>query len=180
MCLPTELRLLYSFYCEKTNIDIADVIQSLDRCAEIILKNNCPTSETSHLKTMLKFFLNEIDNCAAIREFAISINQIALSDLKTRLAKDIDSASSIQAASELGLEGNLSYSKNKRSNYPKNVTTLLKSWLSSNYENPYPSEVIKQQICEITGLSMIQINNWFINARRRVLPNWNTNKVNSA
>ncbi|ORD97643.1 HD2 [Hepatospora eriocheir] len=60
--------------------------------------------------------------------------------------------------------------KNKRSNYPKVVSKILKNWLRENMNNPYPTESEKSSLMEATGLDSTQINNWFINARRRILP----------
>ncbi|KRH94576.1 TALE homeodomain protein [Pseudoloma neurophilia] len=57
-----------------------------------------------------------------------------------------------------------------RRNYPKNVTKILKDWLKENMMNPYPTENQKTFLSKRTGLDIIQINNWFINARRRLLP----------
>ncbi|EQB61824.1 homeodomain protein class 1 [Vairimorpha apis BRL 01] len=50
------------------------------------------------------------------------------------------------------------------------VVRVLKGWLERNILDPYPSEDQKEEFCEKTGLEMNQINNWFINARRRILP----------
>ncbi|KAM0682326.1 Homeobox protein tos8 [Mitosporidium daphniae] len=58
----------------------------------------------------------------------------------------------------------------KRSNYPKNVTFVLKNWLENNTNHPYPDEEQKVKLSRQTGLCLTQINNWFINARRRILP----------
>ncbi|KAI5135113.1 hypothetical protein NEAUS07_0996 [Nematocida ausubeli] len=58
----------------------------------------------------------------------------------------------------------------KRMNYPKTITKILKSWLSTHMNNPYPDEVEKKYLIYKTGLGNTQINNWFINARRRILP----------
>ncbi|KAI5165063.1 hypothetical protein NEIRO03_0127 [Nematocida sp. AWRm78] len=58
----------------------------------------------------------------------------------------------------------------KRMNYPKTITKILKTWLSKHIDNPYPDEVEKKYLIYKTGLGNTQINNWFINARRRILP----------
>lgn len=58
----------------------------------------------------------------------------------------------------------------KRTNYPKSITRVLKSWLSKNLDHPYPDEVEKKYLILKTGLGNTQISNWFINARRRILP----------
>ncbi|PRT56835.1 Homeobox protein PKNOX1 [Wickerhamiella sorbophila] len=58
----------------------------------------------------------------------------------------------------------------RRGNLPKDVTNILRQWLNSHLDNPYPSEEDKRQIMRETGLSIVQVSNWFINARRRSLP----------
>ncbi|MEN2499540.1 MAG: DNA binding [Marteilia pararefringens] len=61
---------------------------------------------------------------------------------------------------------------NKRSSFPKEASELLLNWLSNNRGNPYPSDSEKDELRKSTGLTMVQINNWFTNARRRVLKRW--------
>lgn len=57
----------------------------------------------------------------------------------------------------------------KRGKLPKPVTDYLKDWLHRHSDHPYPSEEEKKQLCNATGLSMSQVSNWMINARRRIL-----------
>lgn len=57
----------------------------------------------------------------------------------------------------------------RKGNFPKDVTDLLKRWLMQHSCHPYPSEDMKKQLCTATGLSMSQLSNWLINARRRLL-----------
>jgi hypothetical protein len=52
---------------------------------------------------------------------------------------------------------------------PKPTTDVLKNWLHRHSDHPYPSEDEKKQLCAATGLSMSQVSNWMINARRRIL-----------
>ncbi|KAH8818979.1 hypothetical protein DL96DRAFT_144732 [Flagelloscypha sp. PMI_526] len=57
----------------------------------------------------------------------------------------------------------------KRGKLPKETTDFLKAWLHRHADHPYPSEEEKKQLCHATGLSMSQVSNWMINARRRIL-----------
>jgi hypothetical protein len=57
----------------------------------------------------------------------------------------------------------------KRGKLPKETTDYLKTWLHRHSDHPYPSEEEKKQLCHATGLSMSQVSNWMINARRRIL-----------
>ena len=48
----------------------------------------------------------------------------------------------------------------------------MMSWLSMHADNPYPRDDEKVAIVQQTGLTYSQINYWFTNARRRILPKW--------
>eukprot|EP00158_Paraphelidium_tribonemae_P002894 Partr_v1_DN25763_c1_g1_i1_m74717 putative transcription factor len=56
-----------------------------------------------------------------------------------------------------------------RENLPKTTTTALKNWLMTHAHNPYPTENQKRQMCDEFSLTAVQLNNWFINGRRRYL-----------
>lgn len=61
--------------------------------------------------------------------------------------------------------------RKRRGNLPKDSVNYLRNWLDSHRFHPYPTEDEKLIMCRDTGLSNLQICNWFINARRRILPN---------
>ncbi|XP_071094991.1 homeobox protein PKNOX1-like [Haliotis cracherodii] len=59
--------------------------------------------------------------------------------------------------------------KSKRGVLPKQATQVMKTWLFQHIVHPYPTEDEKRQIASQTNLTLLQVNNWFINARRRIL-----------
>jgi len=58
----------------------------------------------------------------------------------------------------------------RRGHLPERAIRHLKGWFYAHRTHPYPSEEEKNVLMEYTGLSKGQINNWFTNARRRLLP----------
>ncbi|XP_071040536.1 homeobox protein Meis1 isoform X6 [Parasteatoda tepidariorum] len=57
----------------------------------------------------------------------------------------------------------------KRGIFPKVATNIMRAWLFQHLTHPYPSEDQKKQLAQDTGLTILQVNNWFINARRRIV-----------
>lgn len=59
--------------------------------------------------------------------------------------------------------------RRKRPNHRPWITATLNKWLLLNLQKPYPSEEVKTELGEETGLGKTQVDHWFINARRRQL-----------
>ncbi|KAG2262286.1 hypothetical protein Bca52824_069365 [Brassica carinata] len=57
--------------------------------------------------------------------------------------------------------------KRKKGKLPKEARQQLLDWWSRHYKWPYPLEQQKLALAESTGLDQKQINNWFINQRKR-------------
>ncbi|KAJ3672825.1 hypothetical protein LUZ60_006199 [Juncus effusus] len=57
--------------------------------------------------------------------------------------------------------------KKKKGKLPKDARQQLLNWWEMHYKWPYPSETQKMALAESTGLDLKQINNWFINQRKR-------------
>lgn len=67
----------------------------------------------------------------------------------------------------------------KRGSLPKHAVKYLKGWLETHHNHPYPSEKEKEHLLQKTGISTGQLCNWFINARRRILPKLKENIAHS-
>ncbi|XP_050382583.1 homeobox protein knotted-1-like 1 [Argentina anserina] len=55
----------------------------------------------------------------------------------------------------------------KKGKLPKDARSALLDWWNTHYRWPYPTEEEKMQLSVATGLDQRQINNWFINQRKR-------------
>lgn len=55
----------------------------------------------------------------------------------------------------------------KRTNLPRETIKILNEWILRNMDNPYPNHSQKRILLDRTGLSNVQLSNWFINKRRR-------------
>ena len=60
-----------------------------------------------------------------------------------------------------------STSKGERISLTKESRNVLQAWLFQHISNPYPTEYEKSLLAEQAGLTVLQVNNWFINTRRR-------------
>ncbi|CCD26701.1 Tos8p NDAI_0I01320 [Naumovozyma dairenensis CBS 421] len=62
----------------------------------------------------------------------------------------------------------------RRSSLPITTVQILNEWLLDHLTNPYPTTQEKKELLKQTGLTKIQLSNWFINVRRRKVFNENS------
>ncbi|KAG2193839.1 hypothetical protein INT46_011680 [Mucor plumbeus] len=89
----------------------------------------------------------------------------------TSIASPIPTSTTTSNANNSSTTSNTTIiARKRRGNLPKTVTAVLKQWLIDHCRNPYPTEAEKTGLKDKTSLTLNQISNWFINARRRLLP----------
>nr|ACR34012.1 unknown [Zea mays] len=66
--------------------------------------------------------------------------------------------------------------KRRAGKLPGDTASVLKAWWQAHSKWPYPTEDDKARLVQETGLQLKQINNWFINQRKR---NWHSNPTSS-
>ncbi|KAI3660044.1 hypothetical protein MP638_005322 [Amoeboaphelidium occidentale] len=67
--------------------------------------------------------------------------------------------------------------KYKRDKLPASAVEIMRAWLDANINYPYPSERVKRCMSYQLGISLQQVNCWFVNARRRYVKKLRNNNL---
>ncbi|XP_030521627.2 homeobox protein knotted-1-like 6 isoform X2 [Rhodamnia argentea] len=109
------------------------------------------------------------EDCAGSSEEDLSGGEIDVSSEGNRSREDLELKGKLLHKYS-GFIGALKHEfskKKKKGKLPREARRLLLDWWSIHYNWPYPTEADKLALAEATGLDQKQINNWFINQRKR-------------
>ncbi|CAK7340541.1 unnamed protein product [Dovyalis caffra] len=166
-----ELDEFMESYCEVLHRYKEELSKPFDEATTFL--NSIESQLSSLCKgTLTKIFDYGSDEPAGTSEEELSCGEVEASEIQE---------SSVVRSSEQNLKGMLlrKYSghlsslrkeflkKRKKGKLPKDARTTLLDWWNHHYRWPYPTEEEKAKLSDITGLDQKQINNWFINQRKR-------------
>ncbi|KAJ6359637.1 hypothetical protein OIU77_003777 [Salix suchowensis] len=122
--------------------------------------------------TLTKIFDDGSDEPAGTSEEELSCGEVEASEIPDSLGTH-PSDQNLKGVLLSKYSGHLSnlrkefLKQRKKGKLPKDAKTLLLDWWNDHYRWPYPTEEEKAKLSENSGLDQKQINNWFINQRKR-------------
>ena len=87
-----------------------------------------------------------------------------------RLGEEIDNdfaISFLRGSSHIGGDQSATSGVNADRALPSKSVNTLKLWFLAHQHDPYPSKEEKERLMQETGLSLVQLKNWFSNIRKR-------------
>nr|NP_001071803.1 transcription factor protein [Ciona intestinalis]BAE06656.1 transcription factor protein [Ciona intestinalis] len=138
---------------------------TVNQQGEIVMQGGLYQQSLSPNSQMLSQSDSGIDGSTPLSQVGVSPPSSQLQMLGTQQLFHLQH----QPIPSCGLTDETSGRKTKRGVLPKQATEILRSWLFSHIVHPYPTEDEKRSLATQTNLTLLQVNNWFINARRRIL-----------
>ncbi|XP_057330554.1 homeobox protein PKNOX2-like isoform X2 [Microplitis mediator] len=107
--------------------------------------------------------------CASVNDIYLGQDITVPGSPSSVPSDDEDEGCGSTPSNHTGGSGSNRKGRQKRGVLPKQATSIMRAWLFQHLVHPYPTEDEKRQIASQTNLTLLQVNNWFINARRRIL-----------
>jgi hypothetical protein len=132
---------------------------------------------TTHTQYIPEYYSHEMIKPRPVKHFPMPEPQANVYDFSPKLQRKSkskkrgsDEIPDEPSSSSIVSESQENQARFKRSRLPANAVAIFRNWFFSHLESPYPSEEEKEDLANRAGLRITQVNNWFTNARRRILP----------
>jgi hypothetical protein len=109
------------------------------------------------------FFYSEAEHFRKAKAIEQALRKnlaLFVKQLKDHLRERADSR--CESESELG-------QARRSKKFSDRATKVLKDYLMSHFDDPYPNGPEKERLAQETGLTVGQVNNWFVNTRERIV-----------
>ncbi|XP_050425758.1 homeobox protein PKNOX2-like [Adelges cooleyi] len=148
--------------------NISSLLSGIPSSTSVEMKNVSQTSDISQLE--MPVTQSSLPDNSALGKITLStIGTNLLSNNSSSLQGSLSATSGGSCDEEDDYFGSKRKRQQKRGILPKHATGVMRSWLFQHLIHPYPTEDEKKIIAAQTNLTLLQVNNWFINARRRIL-----------
>ncbi|KAI8999221.1 homeobox KN domain-containing protein [Gaertneriomyces semiglobifer] len=155
--------------------ELEDLNESADTDEQLLL-HYIVVAAKQHVAAFEKLLKEDSEFEIDLSEFHSKLDNILLHRHRKRrrnserVGDSVLGPSSSQATNEPGLLDSTDNNRiARRPNHPPWVTKILFTWFHEHQQFPYPTDAEKRTLCTETGLDITQLNNWFINARRRYI-----------
>ncbi|PKU83459.1 homeobox protein knotted-1-like 6 [Dendrobium catenatum] len=148
-----------------------ELSRPFEEAADFLRKAESQLSSITDLSSMSFHFSTDHEKSGACSaeedQFEVSLGETVLEGEQAAEDRELKHQLLKKYSGYLGsLRQELS-KKKKKGKLPKEARQKLLSWWELHNKWPYPSESEKVALAESTGLDQKQINNWFINQRKR-------------